>query len=277
MLFVSAFQARAGDYLKDRELYESKCMGCHTMDTLLWPRSYKAWQLIVVRMRAYTFDGSEFTEAETERIARFLAAYGGEGVLLNADGKPPETEEYAEAEPAPPPPVEVVIEKTEPAKTVEQVVQKKKVETVEATKKAAVTEKAETVSYVPERKFWNPSRNALFGARVSGFVAVACLIGLLITGLMSRRLEGGLRKIHALLALGLFLSLATHGLINIVEYGTPNVLWYWFGLVGFLALAVTQFQGILRKRFHKGLLMWHATGACFGLLLSILHWVWAWL
>jgi len=233
-------------------------------------------------MRAYTFDGSEYTEAETERIARFLTTYGGEGVLLNADGKPPESEVFVEAEPVAPP-VEVVIEKTEPVKTVEQVVQTKKVETVEVTKKPEVTGKAEpeeaasVVSYVPPRRFWNPSRSALFGARVSGFVAVACLIGLLITGLMSRRLEGGLRKTHALLALGLFLSLATHGLINIVEYGTPNVLWYWFGLVGFLALAVTQFQGILRKRFHKGLLMWHAAGACFGLGLSILHWIWAWL
>jgi hypothetical protein len=55
------------------------------------------------------------------------------------------------------------------------------------------------------------------------------------------------------------------------------VLWYWFGLVGFVAMVVTQFQGILRKRFRRGLLAWHAAGACFGLALSILHWIWAWL
>ena len=78
-------------------------------------------------------------------------------------------------------------------------------------------------------------------------------------------------------ALGLFVTLSIHGIIYIAEYGTPGVTWYWFGLAGFLALIVTEVQGIVRKRFHRGLLISHIIGACTGLTLSILHWIWAWL
>ena len=78
-------------------------------------------------------------------------------------------------------------------------------------------------------------------------------------------------------AAGLFFALAVHGVIYLFEYGTPNVLWYWFGFGGFILLIVTELQGIVRKRFRKGLLISHIIGACAGLLVSMLHWIWAWL
>ena len=299
LLLAAASVANAGSYLDDRELFQKKCTPCHTMENLLWPRSYKAWQLIVVRMRTYTFDENGFSKKEGERIARFLSRYTGEGVILNEDGTAPEPEVVAEAEPyIPPQPVEAAVEKTKPVETVEKTGPSEKIETTkkaevakkvevpekvevakttEVAKKAEPTKTAAVVTFVPQRRFWNPSREWVEAARVSGFIALGCLICLLITGFISRRLEGGIRQLHTMLALGLFLSLAMHGLINIIEYGGPNVLWYWFGVVAFLALAMTQIQGLVRKRFKKGLLIWHATGACVGLLLTVLHWVWAWL
>ena len=249
-LFALCSLAKAENYHEERQLYEKICLKCHAMSWALWPRSFKGWELTVENMRQYAYDDSMFTEEQGKRITEFLAKYAGEGELIEPAEEMAETPEVE-------PPVEPVVA-TDMKPIIEQVTDPK-------------------IKISSLKTLWNPSRNALLGARVSGFVAVACLLGLLASGFLRRKLKVNFRKIHVKLALGLFLSLAAHGIIYIFEYGTPSVTWYWFGLIGFILLIITQLQGIVRKRFRKGLLISHIIGACIGLIMSILHWVWAWI
>jgi hypothetical protein len=304
LLSANLWAAEAG-YKADRALFERVCTKCHDCGWFLWPRTFKGWELTVDRMqtRAYestgysddeTDGGKNFTDEEAERIVTFLTDFVGEGAFLDAPGEP-ETEpdgavaEYAgtvietvvpdvELPPTPDvvePVVAKVVEPTTP-ETVEAVEP-----VVTAALSAPVGAPKPHVGMPPSDRFmkrlWNPSILALVVARVTGFVAVACLLGLLASGFKRRTLAIRFRKVHVALALGLFVTLAIHGTVYIFEYGTPHVLWYWFGLIGFGAVVITQVQGIVRKRFHKGLLVSHITGACVGLVLSILHWIWAWL
>jgi hypothetical protein len=258
LLFMMASFAMADvdSYKEDRQLYERVCNKCHEMQWYLWPRSFKAWELTVENMMSYAYNEEDmFTADEGARITAFVAKYVGEGEI-----KEPKKETV--------PPVVIAavtttpdVPKVEPAQPIVQPVQNI----------------ASKIVLPIVQRYWRPSRNALRGARVSGFLAVGCLLGLFVSGLKRKTLKMRFRTIHASLALGLFLSLATHGVIYIAKYGTPSVLWYWFGLIGLLALIITQVQGIVRKRFRRGLLVSHITGAGLAFVLSILHWVWAWL
>jgi hypothetical protein len=257
MFMMASFAvADVDSYKEDRQLYERVCHKCHEMQWYLWPRSVKAWELTVENMMSYAYnDENTFTADEGAIITEFLANYVGEGEI-----KEPEKKTVS--------PVEIAAVVANPD------VQKEKPEQPAT---PVMHNGASKVVLPIVQRYWRPSRNALRGARVSGFLAVGCLLGLFASGLKRKTIKMRFRPIHASLALGLFLSLATHGIIYIAKYGTPSVLWYWFGLIGLLALVVTQVQGIVRKRFRLGLLVSHITGAGLALALSILHWVWAWL
>lgn len=279
LISTSILPAELEEYHNNLTLFQEKCFNCHDMEFHFWPRSFKSWQLTVENMRTYAYGDNAFSKDDGLRIAEFLAEYVAEGELLK-----PETEQI---QPEPPPqedlpPVEPeLLAVTEPqTETPSETAAPMAVASEEPTAPlAAVTMKPTQPSIkIPLRKrIWNPSRNALRGARTSGYLSVIFLTGLLLSGFNRKRLKRRFRKIHVVLALGLFLSLSTHGIIYIAKYGTPSVTWYWFGLIGFIALVTTEIQGIIRKRFHKGLLISHIMGACFGLSLSILHWIWAWL
>jgi hypothetical protein len=256
-VMASYAMADLDSYKKDRELFQRVCNQCHEMQWYLWPRSFKAWELTVENMQSYAYGEQEFTDDEAGRIAEFAAKYVGEEEILWPEEETVLPEETAAA-------TEPDAEKEPPVKPVEPDAK-------------VVKNIASTIVLPLVQRYWRPSRNALSGARVSGFIAVGCLVGLFVSGLKRKTLRMRFRPIHTSLALGLFVSLATHGVIYIAKYGTPSVLWYWFGLIGLFALIITQVQGIVRKRFHRGLLVSHITGACLAFVLSILHWVWAWL
>jgi hypothetical protein len=279
-------------YKADRALFERVCTSCHDCGWFLSSRSYKGWELTVDRMRTLAYEGKDsFTEDEAERIVNFLTDFVGEGVLLDAIDEPetepdsPVSEHVGNLIAAAVPDIEVppTPDIVEPvlAKVVEPPTPDAAEPVVTAAQSLPVSASKPHVGMPPStramKRLWNPSMRALVCARLSGFAAVACLLGLLVSGFKRRTLARRFRNVHVALALGLFVTLAIHGTVYIFEYGTPHVLWYWFGLIGFGALVTTELQGILRKRFHKGLLISHITGACVGLVLSILHWVWAWL
>ena len=288
-LAVSMSLGGASQFQEDYRLWNDKCTQCHEMTWYLWPRSFKGWQLTVENMQSYAYGETSFTDEEAERIARFLGDYAGEGLIIVPEGESTSSVAVASIEPETVEPETVEPEVVEPEVVEPEVVEPEVVAAVEpevvepeaiepATAVAPVEQPTKPSVPIPLRKrIWNPSRNALRGARTSGFIAVICLAGLLFTGFKRRTLKQRFRQIHVKLALGLFVALSVHGIIYIAEYGTPGVTWYWFGLVGFIALIVTEVQGIVRKRFHKGLLMSHLVAACIGLALSILHWIWAWL
>jgi hypothetical protein len=285
-ILSTSLWAQTKGYKADRALFERVCTSCHDCGWFLWPRSFKGWELTVDRMQTraheasgYSDDGAEggksFTDDEAERIVNFLTDFVGDGVLLAATGEA-ETEpdgtvaEYAGTDVELPPP-----DLVEPATpdTTEPVVATAQSSPVSASKPHVRMPTSDRAM----KRLWNPSMRALVWARVSGFAAVACLLGLLFSGFKRRTLKQHFRNVHVALALGLFVTLAIHCTVYIFEYGTPHVLWYWFGLIGFGALVTTELQGIVRKRFHKGLLMSHIVVAYVGLVLSILHWIWAWL
>ncbi len=114
-------------------------------------------------------------------------------------------------------------------------------------------------------------------AEVGGYVAVACALTLLVSGHNRRRLMRRFRPLHIAAALGLFLGLATHAIIYLHQFGTPPVLWYWFGFASFLVLVLAQLQGLIRKRFGRVFLRVHVAAGYCGLALAVLHWIWAWL
>lgn len=300
-LAVSISPAEASQFQDDYKLYSEKCTQCHEMTWYLWPRSFKGWQLTVENMQTYAYGDTSFTDEEAERIARFLGDYAGEGLIIVPEGESTSSVDIASIDTGTiePEPVEPTVTELEPEvvaavepEVVEPEVVEPEPEVVTAVEPeviepeavepaaavATAVQPAKPSVTIPLRKrIWNPSRNALRVARTSGFIAVICLAGLLFSGFKRRTLKKRFRQVHVKLALGLFVSLSVHGIIYIAEYGTPSVTWYWFGLVGFIALIVTELQGIVRKRFHMGLLMSHIVGACLGLVLSILHWIWAWL
>lgn len=260
-------------YEADRKLFGEVCGKCHQTEWFLWPRSFKSWELTVANMRSYADDSgdstSTFTSEVEDRITTFLTDHVGDGELLGPiaeDVEPvavePPTVEAMPVEPLPvePPTVEP------PAVTPGGVVVM-----------AAVLPVGPPLPRRALKRLWNPSRNALHAARGSGFLSVFCLIGLLASGQLRKRLKQRFRRLHVTMALGLFLSLSMHGIIYIFEYGAPAVPWYWAGLIGFLLLIVTQVQGIVRKRFRRGLLIMHIAGAFSGLALGVVHWVLAWL
>ncbi len=278
--------AQSGSYQEEREFFEKSCYACHEMKFYLWPRTQKSWELTVENMRRYVNDDTVLGPDECRRIADFLAAYAGEGVI----NVPPGVEYVAAAEvpvvlpvqSAPLPVAEVAATVLEPV-AAEPLPAAEVAESVEVASAAvaAVQMKragvARSADLNPLKGLWNPGRSALKAARLSGFLAVASLAGLLISGFGRRKLKLNFRRLHVKLALVLFVSLSLHGIIYLFEYGTPGVLWYWFGFAAFTVLIVTELQGIVRKRFRKGLLISHIIGACAGLALSLLHWIWAWL
>jgi len=277
--------AQTGSYQEEREFFEKSCTACHEMTFYLWPRSYKSWELTVANMRRYVNDDTVLGPDECQRIAGFLAAYAGEGVINVPAGvvytpvrwAPQELPVQSAALPV------AEVEATRPEPVEPQPAVQEAAERGELLNAAAPEGRVRSTTVVrradinPLKRLWNPGRSALKAARLSGFLAVASLAGLLISGFGRRKLKLNFRRLHVKLALVLFVSLATHGIIYLFEYGSPGVLWYWFGFAAFTLLIVTELQGIVRKRFRKGLLISHIIGGCAGALLSLLHWVWAWL
>lgn len=300
VFLLIALYSTAEDYWTEREFFEKTCLSCHEMRDYLWPRSFKSWELTIANMRDYIGDESILDEDGGRRIANFLTMYTGEGELIVPDGlerEPAETMDSdspgsASSESS----VEKVVEQSTVASetlpveelvaSIEKTTVPESVAEAQPSVEPMAAAEVETVApvaitprlYMPLlKRIWNPGRAALKVARLSGFLAVAALLGLLISGFWRRKLSKKFRGIHKNLAWILFVSLAVHGVIYIFEYGTPHVLWYWFGFVGLILLIGVQLQGKLRRRFRLGPLSFHVAGACTGLTLSILHWIWAWL
>ncbi len=69
MLFLTAIQSSAQD---GRDLFEQKCIRCHTLErTLEKSKGFEEWEKTVLRMGAYTF--GQITLQDSEIIARYLA------------------------------------------------------------------------------------------------------------------------------------------------------------------------------------------------------------
>ena len=273
LICISAFAAtKEVDDEAERQNVISACTGCHSLDYYITPRSRKAWELTVANMKTYIQNGSiTFTDAQGDRAVEYLATYFHEDSSLDAVKHFSQT---VAPEPEPVKPVPVVTE------TRVVPVVSNEVATPPPVQVAAVAAPRALSPAIRERLAhprWKPSHPVKHLAEYSGYLAVFCTVVMFLSGHNRRRLARRFRPIHIFSALGLFLSLATHAIIYIFQYGNPPVLWYWFGIASFLLLVLAQLQGIIRKRFGRIFLNIHVTAGYCGLTLAILHWIWAWL
>lgn len=273
LICVSAFAvSKELDPEAERQNVVSACTGCHSLDYYITPRSRKAWELTVANMKTYTQNGSiSFTDAQGERVVEYLATYFHEDSTLEA------AKHFAPASPDAPPLVSPALPVTE---THVVSVVSNVVATPQPVLVAAVAAPRALPPPIRERLAharWKPSHPVKHVAEASGYLAVICTVLMFLSGHNRRRLARRFRPIHIFSALGLFLGLATHAIIYLMQYGNPPVLWYWFGIASFLLLVLAQLQGIIRKRFGRIFLNIHVTAGYCGLTLAILHWIWAWL
>lgn len=257
-----------------REEVVSACAGCHCLEYYVTPRSKKAWELTVANMRVYTqHSANAISEADGARVVDYLSATFGEGSTvdpLRHFAASPDAAQPPVA--APPPPPETSAQP--PTLTTPPPPPKPAVLAPLAREDLPPAIRARLEGYAAR-----PARSRLVSraAQLGGYLAVGFSLALLAAGHSRRRLGRRFRPLHIAAALGLFLSLATHALIYLAQFGTPPVLWYWFGLASFLVLVLAQVQGLVRKRFGRVFLRVHVAAGYAGLALALLHWVWAWL
>ncbi len=259
-----------------REEVISACAGCHCLEYYVTPRSKKAWELTVANMRVYTqHSANAISEADGARVVDYLSATFGEGSTvdpLRHFAASPDAVQPPVAAPPPPPQPEPSAQP--PTLTTPPPPPKPAVLAPLAREDLPPAIRARLEGYAAR-----PARSRLVSraAQLGGYLAVGFSLALLAGGHSRRRLGRRFRPLHIAAALGLFLSLATHALIYLAQFGTPPVLWYWFGLVSFLVLVLAQVQGLVRKRFGRVFLRVHVAAGYAGLTLALLHWVWAWL
>ena len=229
-------------YNAGKELLDQLCTDCHSMEGYIYEQSYKSWLLTIDRMLEY-YGYEQWTQEEAEQLAQFLVDYAEDDGL-----KPP-------PEAAPPSPENRIVSKVEPEKIPPEI--------------------SSMLQAGPP--WYRPSKELLIIPRISGFIAVIALIALITTGILRKVLRRRFRFIHATCAAILFVSLALHGIIYILRFGTPSVLWYVFGAVSILVLTGVECQGLTRKKFGGMFLGLHQFGGIAGLIFAILHWIWAWL
>ena len=277
MVFIGSVAfSQVADDEAERQIVLSACTGCHSLDYYVTPRSRKAWELTVANMKTYTQNAAiTFTDEQADRVVAYLATYFHEDSSLDP------AKHFSPAVVTEPAPVHTAPPVVKPAVAVLQeppvsngVTTPPPVEFLADPAPHALPAAIQARLAHPG---WKPSHGVKHLAEYSGYLAVACTLLMFISGHNRRRLARRFRPIHIFSALGLFLSLATHAIIYLIQYGNPPVLWYWFGIASFILLVLAQLQGIIRKRFGRIFLNIHVTAGYCGLTLAILHWIWAWL
>ena len=226
------------------------CGACHSLEYYVRDeRSYKVWQLVLENMRNYAAgSATQFSREEADQLADYLASNPDELKTIGehepwdpATGLPYPKPASAQADASPSPEV------AGPARPL----------------------RAKIPMAAPPK--------SLRLARITSHIAVAMLLVLLVTGAIRRKIPASFSPIHHTAALLLFVTIAIHAPIHLVEFGPVPVLWLWFGIAAIVTLLATEAAGLLRKQLKKRFLRLHMIGGTLGLILTILHWIWAYL
>ena len=239
-----------------RQAFEGICLSCHPHDMfeIQLDRSFKSWELTVFRMQGY----ADFSDEDAATIIHYLSS-GGLKRDMESLSQPPVVPEVEEL----------------PPESVPEEIQEEEISADQP-----VLRIVEPVSTVPVSTFkdlWDPGMKSLFLAKQLGYVSVAFILLLIISGVLRKWLKKRFRIIHRFGAVGLVVCVSIHAIIDLFEYGTPGVLWYWFGLFSTLFLFAGVLSGAIRKAFPKVFLWVHGGVAVSGLVLALLHWVWVYL
>jgi hypothetical protein len=106
---------------------------------------------------------------------------------------------------------------------------------------------------------------------------VACLAVLVATGAGRRVLKRRFRPVHRAAGFTLLALVALHAVIYFFEYGTPPVLWLWYGIGATLLVAAAFITGFWRKQLKLNYRAVHYGLGGFAAGLAGLHWIWAWI
>lgn len=239
---AAAPTARA-DFEHDRQLVLYVCSHCHAINEYYFAaRDLKAWQLTIKRMQEQTYGDFEFSDEEADRIARFLARHPYEAKLYKPD--PPAAAPMSQPGPDP------------------------------ASQASQPATRPKPAGMAPPPKS-TPKAEVL--AKIAGYLAAAALALLLASGLARRAIPTSFRRVHGVLAFVFCGTLTVHGAVFLAEYGTPGVLWYWFGIVAAAGLLLSQAIALVRPRKLATFLWIHIPPALAGGVLTALHWVWIYL
>jgi hypothetical protein len=229
------------------------CGACHSLDYyVVEKRSFKVWELVLERMRTRASGmAAEYSRDESIQLAEYLASNPKElKDIADHAAWDPET-----GLPYPPEP------------------------TAATETPAAPTDQPAPRTARPQRPkipMAGPPKS-LGLAKITSHIAVAMLVVLLVSGMLRKKLKPAFSPIHHAAALLLFVTIAIHASIHLVEFGPVPVLWLWFGIAAIVVLLATEGVGLLRKQLRKRFLRLHMIGGALGGVLTILHWIWAYL
>jgi hypothetical protein len=242
VLLSASICLAAFDDKNARKLFEKKCTQCHGIqDYDMSNRSLKEWQLTVERMASYGVE-EPYTEEEADKIVAFL-------YLGKHDPKPPGSM-YGYEDPNATP----------------------------AASQPATAPAVATVSILkPEFREARPkarSRAVLGVAKFMGYAATVVMALMVATGLMRKKFRANFGSIHMVLAIVLFGALSIHVSVYLAQYGAPNVLWLWFGILASILIGLVEFGGLMRRKLGANFIRAHSICGVVGLLLVVLHWAW---
>lgn len=237
----------------DREVFVRVCTRCHCMTSYVpSQRSGKAWELTVQQMKQYAEndEAMKFSQDEAQASLRFLASYPEDQALQL---EPMETAAVSPTQSPEP--------KAEPSLPVQPV--------LADTQTAGFTLARLAPPPVPR-----VSLRMLAWAKITGYVAIVLLAMMVLSGLMRRRMKKGFRPVHIGLAVAMAFCAIFHSAVFVWRYGTPGILWFWFGLAALAVIVAALAGGYWRSRMGGLLFRFHKAAAWGGLTLTVLHWVW---
>ena len=279
-----AFNSAFAEEVPTRDLVIFFCSRCHAADeSYLSERSEKAWELTVDRMQSYYYTDEAFTDKEAERMVKYLAAnpYSYETyrprprstVAPVAEAKPTAKETSPAPEPGEPPDGQSASAKLSTEPEVAVVTLSIPTPGGLAIPKPSPGELAAKAK-LQALKLKPKQPKATGPAKIMGYVATAVLALMVITGLMRRKMGSVFPKTHSVLAFIFCGSLAVHAVVFLAEYGIPNVLWFWFGIVATVLLMSSEFTGLLHLKNRKLFVKYHTAAGVVGLVLTAAHWAW---
>ncbi len=235
------------------DLFDQICLNCHDLYTFYGDeRSEKGWELTVFNMQ----DRGNFSDEEAYKIIEYLSGGTFDRDYFPEDLEDEKVDETIAVASAPPP--------VSPTKAQRIAKARKRLQ--------KQIEESNTL-----KRYWNPSKSVLKGARLLGYTAIISLALLAVTGYREKKMGSSFKPAHRVLSAILFLSIAVHAVIYIFKYGTPAVIWLWYGIAALIILTASFVLGYARKRLRINFRAVHYGLGALGAGLSILHWIWAWL
>jgi len=245
-LFLICLQIKADTNAPEdvRTVVEGICMSCHIPEDLVDTGfDYKVWQLTVSRMSDY----SPLTSQEVHDITEYIANGKFERDFFPDRSKKNDSNE-------------------------------------EETKELIVPESAKDMETLKKeynfQPIWEPSLLTLNISRILGYSALVALIIMMLTGHLKSKVKPYFAKIHRAAAYIMIFSVATHSTIYLFKFGTPDVLWFWFGIIASGTLIISEMSGEIRKHvpfIKKYFSQIHFACGWLCFVATTLHCIWIWL